>query len=302
MRHQPRIKEPLRCGPSPVPSPEGAQVTTEGGLSVKRTHYQDKDRSLASTGPSPLARPPVTICGNSTRGQRRATLRALANADTPSLCNPTHAKDCKPAMTRSSDDSRMSISRDASSPKATAARIVQAYADDSQFLRSIRVNWGDTLVQALEQADRRPDALLAVFDALIFDYSTNPGARRYYGSPTPGWSGPSLLQHFLTYRTLLLDELHDFLCSDSRYMSERESAATMIHAGPVAISIAITEAISPNMPDASVGLSVLIAVMLYSISNVGLDAWCTLRFEDRRLRELAPANDETRRPNGDETQ
>lgn len=82
-----------------------------------------------------------------------------------------------------------------------------------------------------------------------------------------------------------LDEVHDFLCSDGRYGKEREEVVKQFSLGQTSAVTGISLALAGPLAAASPFLAPAVALILVTVSKMGLNAWCAMMTERRTTSE-----------------
>ncbi len=85
---------------------------------------------------------------------------------------------------------------------------------------------------------------------------------------------PASARESRVYAEALLNELHDLLCSNDKYKKERRRLGREYKAGQSTLVAGTALAISPHLGAGGPFLTVAVPVVLTTIGQVGLAAWC----------------------------
>lgn len=80
-----------------------------------------------------------------------------------------------------------------------------------------------------------------------------------------------------------IDEIHDFLCSDSRYGKEREEILKQFSLGQATTVSGVAAALSGPLSAAGPLLAPAVALVLVTVGKMGLNAWCATVQEERAV-------------------
>jgi hypothetical protein len=83
------------------------------------------------------------------------------------------------------------------------------------------------------------------------------------------------------YFEKLLNEIHDFLCSKTRYAAQRSEYRKQLGLGKNTALVSISTYISSELGTAPPLVAPAIAVTFFAIGQIGLNAWCETQKERR---------------------
>jgi hypothetical protein len=85
----------------------------------------------------------------------------------------------------------------------------------------------------------------------------------------------------------LIDELEKLVCGDDKYAQQRQEILNGFGKGKAYVVVAIAVAIAPHLGAAEALLAPAVALILLTVSDMGVNAWCAARAELRQKLEEA---------------